>query len=59
MGTPHPSRNQGKILNSHGIERVNATKCKSVNCCLLLLLNHKQRDIQFSFGENCCPGTTG
>ena len=25
MGTPHPSRNQGKILKSHGIERVNGT----------------------------------
>ena len=23
MGTPHPSRNQDKILKSHGIERVN------------------------------------
>ena len=22
MGTPHPCRNQGKILKSHGIERV-------------------------------------
>ena len=23
MGTPHPSRNQGKVLKYHGIERVN------------------------------------
>ena len=26
MGTPHTSRNQGKILKFHGIERVKARK---------------------------------
>ena len=29
MGTPHHSRNQGKILKSHGIERVKVGKLTS------------------------------
>ena len=30
MGTPHPSKNQGKILKSHGIKRVNHCQVLSV-----------------------------
>ena len=31
IGTPHPSRNEGKILKSHGIERVKAISPVIVN----------------------------
>ena len=43
MGTPHTSRNQGKILKFHGIERVKVGKLTSskidVKCHILLKLS--------------------
>ena len=46
MGTPHTSRNQGKILKFHGIERVKqASMCnithKTITVKQEIIFNHK------------------
>ena len=60
MGTPHPRRNQGKLLKSHGIERVkvNAEHTISINRKTISVKCNSMDSYCSPLVENMCPDAT-